>query len=617
MHFVGARKGASGTADFLKSQPPLPKAWINPALVGEVMARLQDCQSGHSRLDLAGILRERLLDKARDRYRVVWSKHMITAAGLSKAPGGPCVLHFRDGEEERGDNPRSMKRVLQGVHAKGGRGGEAVIDFFYLTFVHEAAELHQRETDETLSPGIKTEIRAEIEEAKAYFSLPIERRKMLRKLYELLDATDDPTQKIYSRELEVFESLGREKLATLEGLLTLIDFVLAMPDYSREARQYPDERTRLQLARSLFVDLLHDFGGGRPADDWVREVENAGTFAEEDVVFAYTEQARALSEEAEELLSAAARGLQSFAADLTDPKLLPDRKQKERLLESFNRRMAQLAPIKARLRPNEVLSIPESLRSALEDNRLNRHFSIMDDLGIYHSLDLSRLDLQGLNLHSGYDGRTDADRAREANQHRDERSDLRGAQLFGSDLSGGANLSQAQLDFVIASLSNFQEANFSSCRAVGMVLYGANANEAQFERARMSAVDARGLSVSFARIQMEETDINGMKVWLSDVKNWQRAYVDVSQRDESKKQAAPIDRNRETLKGELDFLDDSFLDELDALDESDSLQGEETWIELREVDGQVEFLKRRGIVFFSREERLQYSLSDEPAVDET
>lgn len=166
------------------------------------------------------------------------------------------------------------------------------------------------------------------------------------------------------------------------------------------------------------------------------------------------------------------------------------------------------------------------------------------------------------------------------------------------------------MDFVIAPYSNFSEINFARTRAIGMVLYGANANEGQFERAKMTAVDARGMSASFARIQMKETEINGMKIWQSDVPNWQRAYVDISQLDTARQKADSGNEDRDSLKAELDFLDDSFLDNLDAIVDIDNIQSEDNWIELREVDGQLELLKGRGIVFYSREEVLDYSVSE-------
>jgi hypothetical protein len=68
--------------------------------------------------------------------------------------------------------------------------------------------------------------------------------------------------------------------------------------------------------------------------------------------------------------------------------------------------------------------------------------------------------------------------------------------------------------------------------------------------------------------------------------------------------------DRESLKAELDFLDDLFLHELkeiEEIEETDTFQREQTWIELREVDGQLDFLKGRGIVFYSRDEVLEYS----------
>jgi hypothetical protein len=145
-----------------------------------------------------------------------------------------------------------------------------------------------------------------------------------------------------------------------------------------------------------------------------------------------------------------------------------------------------------------------------------------------------------------------------------------------------------------------------------MVFYGANANEGQFERANMTATDARGMSASFARIQMKETDINEMKIWQSDVPSWQRAYVDIVQLKTAKKNDDSENTDRESLKAELDFLDDSFLDELKVIDEDDIFQREQTWIELREMDGQLEFLKGRGIVFYSKEEILEYSVGDQP-----
>jgi len=98
-----------------------------------------------------------------------------------------------------------------------------------------------------------------------------------------------------------------------------------------------------------------------------------------------------------------------------------------------------------------------------------------------------------------------------------------------------------------------------------------------------------------------------MKVWQSDVPNWERAYVDISQRQTIHNADEADDVQRDSLKAELDFLDDSFLDELKAVEEADSYQGEENWIELREVDGQLDFLKGRGVVFYSREEKLEYT----------
>ncbi len=166
------------------------------------------------------------------------------------------------------------------------------------------------------------------------------------------------------------------------------------------------------------------------------------------------------------------------------------------------------------------------------------------------------------------------------------------------------------MDFVIAPYSNLSEINFSRTRAIGMVLYGANANEGQFELAKMTAIDARGMSASFARIQMQETDINGMKIWQTDVPNWQRAYVDISKLSSTKESVSSSLADRESIKAELDFLDDSFLDNLDAVVDTEKTQSEDNWIELREVDGQLELLKDRGIVFYSREEMLDYSVSD-------
>lgn len=610
-NFVGSRKGATGTVDDLKNNPPIPKAWLRPSLVKVVMGRLKTNQLAHTRLNLDSIIYSHFFDTSKDRYRIVWSKNMITSAGVSriqrKGSKAELVLHLRDGEEERVNDRRWMRQILEGLYAKGGRVKESVEDFLYLTLVHEASEIHQRKEAETLVPDIKAEIRAEIEEAKAYFSFPVDRRKALYQLYRRLDETSDPQKKIFSRELELFQSVGEENLGTIEGLLELIEFVLGMPDYSRESKLYHDDRARLQLARSLFVDLLHDFAGASKTDRWVSDVENADAFASQPVKFKYTDNSAALSEQAEEVLSSAARTLATLQIESKEPDALPSKSQIKRAVDSFNSKIAQLDSIKGQLSLNEVLGIPSELKEALEDNSLNRHFSYMDRYGIYHSLNLSRLDLRSLDLHSGDDRRSSSDRDREINAHKDERTDLRGAHIVGSDISERSNFSGAQLDFAIASYSDFSEVVFTRTKAIGMVLYGANANEAQFEHAKMTAVDARGMSASFARIQMKETDINGMKIWQSDVPSWQRAYVDIFQNTSEKKNDATEAIDRKSLKSELDFLDDSFLDELEEIDETDTFQRDQTWIELREVDGQLDFLKGRGIVFYSRDEVLEYS----------
>lgn len=617
-NFVGARKGASGTREDLKASPPIPKAWLRPSLVKAVVERLKANQSVHSRLDLVSIIYDNLFDPSNNRYRIVWSKNMITSAGVSKiqrkGAEAELVLHVRDGEEERKGDQRWMRQILESLVAKGGREKDAVEDFVYLTLVHEASEIYQRPQAETLIPHIKAEIRAEIEEAKAYFSLPLERRKVLKQLYKRLDETDNPRKKIYSRELDLFESIGEENLGTIEGLMTLIEFVVGTPDYAKELTQYHDHRTRFQLAKSLFVDILHDFASSNRADKWVRDVENSGTFSAQAVKYVYSENSKILSEKAEEALSAAARVVETLKGDKPGPSALPSKNKKKSVIEGFNSQIKKLDSIKSQLSLNEVLSIPSQLKEALEDNKLNRYFSYMDEFGIYHSFDLSRLDLRGLDLHSGQDERTENDKARESNQHKDERTDLRGAQIVGSDISERSNFSAAIMDFVNASYSNLSEIIFVRTRARGMILYGANANEGQFEHAKMNAVDARGMSANFARIQMKETDINGMKIWQSDVPSWQRAYVDISQFNTPKKSEASGSLERESLKAELDFLDDTFLDGLVAIEEAETFHSEENWIELREVDGQLEFLKGRGIVFYSREEILEYSDNEQPQV---
>ena len=576
------------------------------------MDRLKANQLVHSRLNLDSIIHKHFFAQSNDRYRIVWSKNMITSAGVSKIQrkGGKAelVLHLRDGEEERNDKQRWMRQILEGLYAKGKRAKESVEDFLYLTLVHEASEIHERKQAETLIPNMKAEIRAEIEEAKAYFSFPTERRKMLKQLYKMLDETYDPSKKIYSRELDLFESIGEENLGTIEGLLALIEFVLGLPDYAKESSLYHDDRTRLQLAKSLYVDILHNFAGSSRADKWVIDVESSGTFTSQAVKYVYTENSKALSEQAQEIFSAAARIIDTLKGANSEPISLPSMNQKKRVIDSFNKKINQLDSIRSQLSLNEVLSIPSNLKDALEDNKLNRHFCYMDKFGIYHSLNLSRLDLRGLNLHSGDDKRTARDKARETDRYKEERTDLRGAHIVGSDISERANFSAAKMDFVVASYSDLSEVIFTRTKAIGMIFYGVNANEAQFERAKLTAADARGMSASFARIQMKETDINGMKIWQTDVPSWQRAYVDIVQLKAAKKNDDSVSADRESLKAELEFLDDSFLNELEVLDETDRFQSEQTWIELREVDGQLEFLKGRGIVFYSKEEILEYSV---------
>ncbi|MFT6825319.1 MAG: hypothetical protein ACJA1Q_003135 [Pseudohongiellaceae bacterium] len=601
INFVGARKGATGTLDDLKSLPPIPKAWLRPSLVKAVVGRLKAGQHIHSRLNLDSILYSHFFDLSKDRYRIVWSKNMITSAGVSriqrKGAKAELVLHLRDGEEEASDNQRWMRQILEGLYTKGELAKESVEDFLYLTLVHEASEIHQRKQAETLIPDIKSEIRAELEEAKAYFSFPAKRRKALKQLYGILDKTHDAHKKIYSSELDIFESIGEESLGTIEGLLTLIEFVLAMPDYAKESKLYHDQRTKLQLARSLFVDILHDFASSSKTDKWVRDVESSDAFASQPVKFNSTENSIALSEQAQEIFSSAVRAIATLKGENTEPDFSPSRNQIKQVVDGFNKKIGELDSIKEQLSLNEVLSVPSQFKDALEDNNLNRHFSYMDQFGIYHSLNLSRLDLRGLDLHSGDDRRTAKDKDREINKHKDERADLRGAHFFGSDLSERANFNAAQMDFVIASYSNLSEVVFTRTKAIGMVFYGANANEAQFEHAKMTAADARGMSASFARIQMKETDINGMKVWQSDVPSWQRAYVDIFQEKTVKQDDDSKGEDRESLKAELDFLDDSFLNELKEIEETDTFQREQTWIELREVDGQLDFLKGEASYF--------------------
>ena len=108
INFIGSRTGATGTLDDLKTSPPVPKAWITPSLVNAVISRLKAHQHLHSRLDQHAIIHENLFDPTRNRYRIVWSKNMITSAGVSevhrKGAEPELALHLRDGEEERRDS---------------------------------------------------------------------------------------------------------------------------------------------------------------------------------------------------------------------------------------------------------------------------------------------------------------------------------------------------------------------------------------------------------------------------------------------------------------------------------------------------------------------------------
>ena len=88
-------------------------------------------------------------------------------------------------------------------------------------------------------------------------------------------------------------------------------------------------------------------------------------------------------------------------------------------------------------------------------------------------------------------------------------------------------------------------------------------------------------------------------------------YVDITRLKEPNKHDDSQIADRKSLKAELDFLEDSFLDELDAIEETGAAQGEEKWIELREVDGQLELLKGRGVVFYSKEKKLEHSSSEQ------
>ena len=56
------------------------------------------------------------------------------------------------------------------------------------------------------------------------------------------------------------------------------------------------------------------------------------------------------------------------------------------------------------------------------------------------------------------------------------------------------------------------------------------------------------MSANFARIQTQETDINGMKIWQSDVPSWQRAYVDITRLKEPNKHDDSQIADRKSLK---------------------------------------------------------------------
>lgn len=81
INFAGSRKGATVTLEDLNGSPPIPKAWVKPAIVFPVIDRLKSEQPRHSRLDLNVIIINHFYDATNDRFRLVWSKNMITSAG--------------------------------------------------------------------------------------------------------------------------------------------------------------------------------------------------------------------------------------------------------------------------------------------------------------------------------------------------------------------------------------------------------------------------------------------------------------------------------------------------------------------------------------------------------
>ncbi|MBU1864002.1 MAG: hypothetical protein KKH94_10090, partial [Candidatus Omnitrophica bacterium] len=160
-------------------------------------------------------------------YEYAWVKNLPSAGGLYTGESiiGPATAFVVDND---------VRNILETYYASGEpekRG--AVRDFVYLLLVHEATELAVRNSDETITPDLESELHALIAKARAYYALTDAKRSALCVLLTELDQNEPDVSDRFMPVIETIEQFDHETIVTEKGIEALLDLIIQDPDYNK------------------------------------------------------------------------------------------------------------------------------------------------------------------------------------------------------------------------------------------------------------------------------------------------------------------------------------------------------------------------------------------------
>ncbi|MBU1862892.1 MAG: hypothetical protein KKH94_04410, partial [Candidatus Omnitrophica bacterium] len=176
-------------------------------------------------------------------YEYAWVKNLPSAGGLYTGESimGPVTAFVIDND---------VRKILEMYYTSGEpekRG--AVRDFVYLLLVHEGTELAVRNSDETITPDIESELHALIAKAQAYYALTDAERSALCVLLTELDQNEPDISDRFMPVIKTIEQFNHGTIISQQGIDALLDLIFQDPEYNeknaRDSGEVKEMKTRI------------------------------------------------------------------------------------------------------------------------------------------------------------------------------------------------------------------------------------------------------------------------------------------------------------------------------------------------------------------------------------